>query len=471
MNIFKTSNFLVVLSALLLCSSAMAGQPERRDLLAKKHEVPAVGIGIEQNWQLSQSQQQQLLSMKVGDKIEIDNFPNAIQVPGIKSQSKVQQMVLTRYELMAPGAKITVIENEKPRTIVNDGFMTFSSSAQGLGLSVNVKTADVEGLFSRNGVNMHISGNLKQGLKFKMADLNKQGMQQQAQCHTELGKQPKQIIANLKLAGLSKTLALPQSGTPTYQTVVAVDTDTEWMAGKGNNTGTALSYINTLFASMNVFYERDLSLRLLLGDTILRTTTDPYPNESNINNYLTDFGEYWRVNQGTVNRDFALLLSGQHIGSSSFSGVAWVGAYCNRGSVYGSVTFGSYSVNRIGSNFSAVGVAPFVGHELGHNLGSPHTHCYGPQVDGQSDPIDECHSGESYGSITCYNGSTSCPSTGSNSGTIMSYCHLAGCGNNRTVFHNRVRNLINSHIVTNSPSCIKPFSGSVSDLIFENGFE
>src|SRR5207253_8420266 len=51
-------------------------------------------------------------------------------------------------------------------------------------------------------------------------------------------------------------------------------------------------------------------------------------------------------------------------------------------------------------------------HELGHNFGTPHTHCYSP-------PLDKCFSGEA----GCYSG----PVVASR-GTIMSYCHLLAGG-------------------------------------------
>ncbi|HTG34648.1 MAG TPA: hypothetical protein VLB76_17145 [Thermoanaerobaculia bacterium] len=63
-----------------------------------------------------------------------------------------------------------------------------------------------------------------------------------------------------------------------------------------------------------------------------------------------------------------------------------------------------------------------------HNVGSPHTHCYAP-------PTDTCYNGEA-----CYTGSTSCPApvtingVTNVKGTVMSYCHLTGCGST-AVFH------------------------------------
>ena len=55
-----------------------------------------------------------------------------------------------------------------------------------------------------------------------------------------------------------------------------------------------------------------------------------------------------------------------------------------------------------------------IAHELGHNLGSPHTHAcaWGPNGD---EPIDCC------GGCQCATSATDAPVGG---GTIMSYCHL-----------------------------------------------
>ena len=54
-----------------------------------------------------------------------------------------------------------------------------------------------------------------------------------------------------------------------YKAILAIDTDKEYLAAFSNNTASATSYIATLVASINVMYERDLNLRLLVGTTIL----------------------------------------------------------------------------------------------------------------------------------------------------------------------------------------------------------
>src|SRR4029079_16103839 len=88
---------------------------------------------------------------------------------------------------------------------------------------------------------------------------------------------------------------------------------------------------------------------------------------------------------------------------------------------------------------SLAGAARTLGHEIGHNFGSPHTHCYAP-------PINNCYNTEG----GCYNGTKICPAPATYNGvtnvtgTLMSYCHLsglAGCTSS-LVFHDRTVDLL-----------------------------
>lgn len=270
-----------------------------------------------------------------------------------------------------------------------------------------------------------------------------------------------------------------RGGNPTYQATIVVDTDNEFLWNKfNNNTFDAVDWIEELFANMNVIYESEVDLNLKIRSIILRVDNSPAGNPdfnqdpNGFNNSLNSFSNFWSNQGGNSNSTFTALLAGKDISSFSFSGIAWVNVYCNNG-------FG-YSVNRIGSNFSAGISGLFVGHEIGHNLGSSHTHCE-QLANGGTQFVDNCYSNEQNG---CYVGPTSCPSGGQ--GTLMSYCHAPANGfdgnggpamgppsspncNTSTDIHPLIANKIDSRIQSNYPNCIKDFT-VLSDLIFADGF-
>ena len=240
-----------------------------------------------------------------------------------------------------------------------------------------------------------------------------------------------------KLAGLSAAIAF--------------DTDTEFMQLKfGNDQAAALDYIADLVAAMNVMYERDLDVTLLQGETILRVGSDPYNQNSGgaaSSAELNEFSSYWAAHYNGIDRALAAMLSGKSPSPNSASGIAWLAGLCSHS--YG------YSFTKVFLIDYLAGDAFVVGHELGHNFGSRHTHCYVP-------PIDECYANES----GCYQGPTSCPG---GPGTVMSYCHIAGCGNNLMEFGSRViDNIVTNYLPPAIGVCIFPGGG---EELFADGFE
>ena len=158
-----------------------------------------------------------------------------------------------------------------------------------------------------------------------------------------------------------------------YKGILAIDTDKEYLASFSNNTTTTTNYIATLVANINVMYERDLNLRLLVGTTILRVGSDPWTQTGSrrelqpaerVHELLEH--ELPEVRDAALGRGF--LLREEHV--RELSGIAWVtGSVCGNGN--------DYSFNQISGNGSWLwGDTLIVGHEIGHNMGSPHTHCY-----------------------------------------------------------------------------------------------
>ena len=252
---------------------------------------------------------------------------------------------------------------------------------------------------------------------------------------------------------------------------VAVDTDNEFMSERfGNDSGAATNWIADLFGAMNLMYAADLGVLLQQGSTYLRTTPDPYTQGGSgaSGAHLTEFGNYWQANYGSVPRDFALQLSGKSSNPNGASGIAWINAYCEFQS-----QGGSYSVNQVFTNaqIDVFYSALIVAHEVGHNFGAHHTHCTNAASGGSptgTNTIDRCYSAEA----GCYSGATSCPAAGPGApaGTIMSYCNSIGCGpdgQNTLQFHPTHATVLSALIAQHTPSCLSP---SV-DLIFADGFD
>lgn len=237
--------------------------------------------------------------------------------------------------------------------------------------------------------------------------------------------------------------------TSLHTATIAVDTDNELINNKfGGNVTTATNYIASLFAAMTVIYERDLLVRLLQGTTFLRTTADPFTSTGSTYNKLIEFGNYWSANHGGVSRAAAAMLSAR--GGSGAAGIAWLNVLCSKSHGY------SYTQLYTTGTTLRTGEIMVVAHEIGHNFGSPHTHCYNP-------PLDNCYNAES----GCYTGTKTCPApatingVANVTGTLMSYCHLGGIGcATANVFHPGSVTLLQPKIQAAVNSCIFPAGGT-----------
>jgi hypothetical protein len=362
---------------------------------------------------------------------------------------------LTRVELRAPGAKTSVIAGDSTTLQTSSRLLFLGHGADGTraalalapdgtswALLASPELGTIEARGAGGVLTPIVSDDVGQGLSINCTG-----------APLAPGEEP-------SFFETSPRSSAALGGTPTYQAVVAIDTDNEFHHKKfANNTVAAETWIDELFLAMNVFYERDLDLRLLRGDTFFRLDLDVPPTYDNdpwtltgspaSNALLNEFGTWWSVHQGSVDRVFAALLSGKSSASNQASGIAWLDGYCETQN-----TGGGYSVNQIFTgNFGTALDAKLVGHELGHNAGSPHTHCYNPR-------IDTCFSGEA----GCHVGATSCP--GGGPGTLMSYCHFNGCGSSLAEFHPTVIANISGFINAHHPGCVEDFAG-----LFDDGFE
>jgi hypothetical protein len=403
-----------------------------------------------------------LLRLTPGNSLAVADWPVS---PGVR-----QEVELTRIEIYAPGARIVKIEKgravELPRSrlVFFQGRSVDDPEAR-LVVAVDPDSRTLEGTaYTRQG-RLDLKPAAAGGYLVSTAEgLGKSAQEPAWSCEQEQNLAVRESANLFPPVAAEKALpALELGKAVSLQTAtIAVDTDNELMSLKfANNSTAATNYIANLFANMNVMYERDLAVRLLQGYTVLRpsTTADPW-GQTSTGNQLTEFSNYWSAGCNgactNVSRAAAMLLSGKSSSNFSAAGIAWVDSLCS--SLYG------YSVSQVFkfAQDTSANDGPLVGHELGHNFGSPHTHCYSP-------PIDTCYNGEA-----CYTGATSCPAPQTINGltnvtgTVMSYCHLTGCGTT-AVFHPRSVTLLAPKITAKAGICIFPLGPAAG--VFGDGFE
>ena len=379
-----------------------------------------------------------------------------------------EAMELRPVSLYAPEARITIVDSGDRRTLPPSSrvFVHGTGATGSAGFSIDPETSLVKGVILDRGEAYEVSSaSLSDGrIRISVSNMRAAIEQTPFQCGAG-GKYPTQAKAVIPSGGYPSLRGSFKGSAPLFETVIAVDTDRAFTGQTRFDAGpdAVRDYIEDLFVSMNAIYERDLSLRLLIGDTFINYDSDPYMPMDN--NGLSGFTNFWREpgNRNGVERDFAAALGG--IGGG-FSGSAWLDVYCSQG-------FG-YSYNGIGSTFSSTRAALFVGHEIGHNLGSDHTHCE-RLANGGNDFVDQCYSCEQYDSndecsSSCYVGATMCQPGGA--GSVMSYCHAPAMGfdgggpaqgtsqscSPSTGFHPLIVDLLDSRIAANYPQCIEDFT-------------
>lgn len=205
---------------------------------------------------------------------------------------------------------------------------------------------------------------------------------------------------------------------------VYVECDYEAYQDNNSSTTDTEDWVAALWNEVAILYSNE-SIPISISEIFVWDTTDPYASISGIGNVLSEFGNQVRNN---YNGRLAHLMSTRSLGG----GVAWLGVLCNS---YGggSQHWGPYAVSS-GLSTNVVVFPTYswsvmvLSHEMGHNVGSQHTHdcVWGSNNDEQ---IDDC--GPEYYNInnpSCYDPSN--PILPSGGGTIMSYCHGGSVGIN-----------------------------------------
>jgi len=238
----------------------------------------------------------------------------------------------------------------------------------------------------------------------------------------------------------SAIAAGPLLGGP-YMVKVAIDADQAFVDMFHGNVAAAETYVVQVIGAVSDIYQRDLDVRLRLD--FVRTWpagSEPFGADD-----LGGFYNYWVFSDNPDPYNLIHLMSGRR--DTSYGGIAYVTGPCT-GSGYAISAFllGSFPTPVDGPDLGNWDVV-VVAHEMGHNMGTYHTH------DGYSPPIDSCGSGVHKRS------------------TIMSYCHTTAGGllNTEMRFHARVQDVLTG--VLNTSSClILDCNGNDVDDFLETSF-
>jgi len=208
---------------------------------------------------------------------------------------------------------------------------------------------------------------------------------------------------------------------------VAVDIDSYTYSTFSTATS-ATDWALALMTGVSAIYSQEVGALVFLQTTYVHiwNTPDPMSNYTNqASEMLSAFRSIWQSdpNLSSIQRDETHLLTKRS--NTGTGGIAYLDVVCSSWaygfSAYLSGT-SSYNISSYSWNLNVVS------HELGHNLGSSHTHwCGWP-----GGPIDNC--GDLEGSCGGY---TNNPQ--GQVGTIMSYCHAIGGGSVILNFHPTVK--------------------------------
>jgi hypothetical protein len=214
---------------------------------------------------------------------------------------------------------------------------------------------------------------------------------------------------------------------------LGIDCDYEYYKIYQQSLDSSTKYAIAVLGAMSDIMIRDLNTAVKATFLRVWTTEDPYPG-TKTSELLPQFQDYWNGNMGFVDRAVGILFSGhQDGGLASLDVLCDANGYGNAYNVSGLNGYAPYPTDKY------VWDSDVTCHELGHNIGSVHTHnC------GWAPPIDSCVAAEG----NCYSG------TKPRLGTIMSYCHLTTSqgGGTELKYHPRVITYLKQKI--NAASCV-----------------
>ena len=327
-------------------------------------------------------------------KIRNNNKDNFTLVIPFEQDTKLT-LKLEKKTYTAADFKITVAENDELTTLDYNPAVFYSGAVKGQRnalVALNFFEDKVTGVISFQGQNYNV-GPYERGGENSFVIYREQNLNvpNPFECSTE-----DPVDFHMEPVSSSRSSQNKKVG-------VYIECDNHLYKNLGSNATRVTDFTTGLFNIVSTLYKNE-DVELEISEIKIWSTPDPYLNSS-AKKARNDFAS--RLN-GNFNGDIAHLLSNYKVnGTPPNGGSANIDVLCDKAIAVAYTNVTTSYLNYPTFSWTAYAVT----HEIGHNLGSPHTHsCLWP-----TGPIDNCWCPEG--------GCTQGPEPTS-SGTMMSYCHL-----------------------------------------------
>lgn len=338
--------------------------------------------------------------------------PNLLNFSIPTSNNKYFDLILIPIDIF--GSSYQVV-NAKNQVVGIDKGLHYQGIIAGDSLSVvsiSIYQGELSGIISNKEGNFNF-GKLKNSSRYLL--YNDKDLLKKNDFVCSVSDSTTNRIRRFEFHYLPKTYTLDCSAIQIY-----FEADSSLFALNNFSLTTTANFVNTLFSQVAVLYSNE-NITVQISELKIWDTTDPYfeiyPNTGPLlGAFKTQIGT-------SFNGDIAHLLTPRTNGgrADEIDGVFTKGAAISAGitGMIDLVPIYSYNIE-------------VVTHEIGHHLGSPHTHsCTWP-----GGPIDNCM----YPEGSCAYGPPIV-----NGGTIMSYCHIFYTINFNNGFGPLPGNLIRNH--------------------------
>lgn len=302
---------------------------------------------------------------------------------------------LEQTPIVGPDFKAVIQKNNTHHTLAYSLGLFYRGTIYGIKdafVAINLFEDEVTGVLTVNNHNYNIGRYEKGGdnsfVLYKEENLN---LPNPFQCSTE---DPEFITMEQTSSSRSNN---------NKKVSVYIECDYHLYKNMGKSSAKVMNFTTGLFNIVSTLYQQE-SITLEISEIKIWSTPDSYVTTS----ARTARNDFAKKLNGNFNGDVAALLSNYKVnGTPPNGGSANIDVLCNKAKAVSYTNITTSYLSFPTYSWTAYAVT----HEIGHNLGSPHTHsCLWP-----TGPIDNCW---------CPEGNCALGPEPASSGTIMSYCHL-----------------------------------------------